>query len=76
MDGYYDGIPEKIKKMTIEEIEEAIKIEEKKCEIMDKNSKQLGGIMDDKKNCTEILDDMERIERELIEQLQNMRKIK
>ena len=49
MDGYYDGIPEKIKKMTIEEIEEAIKIEEKKCEIMDKNSKQLGGIMDDKK---------------------------
>ncbi len=36
MDGYYDGIPEEIKKMTPDELEKAIAEEKKKCEEMNK----------------------------------------
>ena len=39
MDGYFDGIPKVIEAMTLEEIEEAIKIEKQKCDEMNKNIK-------------------------------------
>ena len=34
--GYYDGVPEYIKKMTPEELEKAIEEEKKKCDEMNK----------------------------------------
>jgi len=36
MEGYYDGIPENIKDMSLEELEKAIEEERKKCEEMNK----------------------------------------
>lgn len=36
--GYYDGIPEDIKKMSTEELEKAIEEEKKKCDEMNKNN--------------------------------------
>lgn len=40
VDGYFDGVPEFIKKMTSEELEEAIIKEKKKCEEMNKKNKK------------------------------------
>lgn len=36
MYGYYDGIPKEIENMSLEELENAIKEEEKRCEEMEK----------------------------------------
>ena len=40
MDGYFDGIPEEIEIMTLEEIEEAIVKEKQKCDEMNKNTQK------------------------------------
>ena len=37
--GYYDGIPEKIKEMSLEELEKAIEEEKKKCDEMNKKAR-------------------------------------
>ena len=38
MEGYYDGIPEEIKKMSLDELEKAIAEEKKKCDEMNKGN--------------------------------------
>lgn len=39
-EGYYDGIPEYIQKMPLEELEKALAEEKKKCDEMNKKKQQ------------------------------------